>query len=187
MWVLSAFSSRPPQILASSRVFGGFFVPGFLRMFRHGKLGVVTLLFYQELSGEHELLLHLPQVVVLLWDGLLQKCVIMGFVVTACGCWRSLWASSGKAGAALPCVGHNTGGKRFLRLGKTTGESGTGALRCLFDMAYLEVWMNKCKDWSKQWAAGVDTSANTGEKNQFFTNERGEKKKSIGKGLLFSV
>lgn len=40
-----------------------FFVPGFLRAFRHGKPGVVTLLLSWELPGEHELLLHLPQVV----------------------------------------------------------------------------------------------------------------------------
>lgn len=48
-------------------------MPGFLRVFRCGKPGVVTLLLSQELLGDRELLLHLPRVSVLLWDGLLQK------------------------------------------------------------------------------------------------------------------
>lgn len=43
-----------------------FFMPGFLRMFRHGNPGVTTLLSSQELLGEqHEVLLHFSVVSVL--------------------------------------------------------------------------------------------------------------------------
>lgn len=43
------------------------------------------------------------------------------------------------SGAAFSSFSHNVWGIGFLRLVKTTGERGTEALRCLFDMAYLEV------------------------------------------------
>lgn len=70
----------------------------------------------------------------------------IGFVLRFSSYRNGLWASSWKAGAAFSSFSHNVWGIGFLRLVKTTGECGTGGLRCLFDMAYLEVWMNKYKD-----------------------------------------
>ena len=66
------------------------FVPGFLRVFRQGKPGVVTLLLSWELLGEHELLLHLPQVSVsaaLRWPAKMRD---MGFVLRVSGYCRVL-------------------------------------------------------------------------------------------------
>jgi len=144
VWVLPAFSSWPPKILSSSRVFC------FLARFPEGAQACQAWGCYSAACSGAA---HGAQAPVasssgvgaaLRWPS--AKMCDVGFVLRVSGYQRGLLASSGKAGAASLPFGRKAGGTGLPRLDKTTSEYGTGTPSCLFDTAYLDVWMNKFKD-----------------------------------------